>query len=347
MFYIREQKWKINIFLTKAVPVSVRKDENIHTSVLLHELVQGLDIQRWRQNIIVDCTLGLAGHASAVIAKMNPGDIFIGFDADERNLKLATERLEVTVPKYTQNPALRETPSGVKIVLLHSNFRQLKAALGLQNIEKITGIYYDLWVSSLHFDEAERGFSLRQDGPLDMRFDANSGITAYDILVSYPEEELARIFFEYGEEKASRKIAHALVVQRKKSHLKSTWELAAFLDTLSPHPKTKTRIFQALRIEVNGELQALQESLKDAIHLLETDGKIFVISFHSLEDRIVKQIFKQETKDCICSDIICRCGHTKTLEILTKKPILPSPEEQKNNTRSRSAKARLAKKISL
>ena len=198
----------------------------------------------------------------------------------------------------------------------------------------------------MHFDEAERGFSLRLNGPLDMRFDTRNGKTAADILNYSDEKEIYEILKNYGEEPQSRKIASEIIKQRKIQKFETTKDLIDFLDTkIHTHIKIKMRVFQALRIEVNQELETLQKSLEQAVKLLKTNGKICVISFHSLEDRIVKHFFQQESRDCICSDLICSCKHKKSLKILTKKPILPSPEEQKINSRSRSAKARCAIKI--
>ena len=313
--------------------MDVKIDKNIHTSVLLDELVGAIEIHDDRQNIIVDCTLGLGGHASEVIKKMHPWDIFIWFDADERNLKLARTTLEALKTK-------------TKIVLIHSNFKSLREKLDEHDITSITGIYYDLWVSSLHFDCAERWFSLRLEGPLDMRFDTTTWKTAADILNYSEEKDIFKILKEYWEEPHARKIAARVITSRKEKKFGTTTDLCNFLDSeINSHIKTKTRVFQALRIEVNGELETLKLSLEQAIWLLEPNGNIFVISFHSLEDRIVKQTLKRETRDCICSDIICTCWHTRSLKIVNKKPILPWQEEQKINTRSRSAKARHAKKL--
>lgn len=313
--------------------MSVQTDANVHTSVLLQELVWAIELSSDAQNIIVDCTLWLAGHASKIIEHMNPGDIFVGFDADERNLHLAQQKLE-SLKTQTQ------------IVLIHSNFAELRAKLEEHNIHSITGIYYDLWVSSLHFDEAERGFSLRLDGPLDMRFDTRSGKTAADILNYSEEKEIFEILKNFGEEPHSRKIAARVIQARKNKKFQTTWDLTKFLDEeINSHIKTKMRVFQALRIAVNHELDTLTSSLSQAVELLKPAGNIFVISFHSLEDRIVKQYFKQESRDCICSDIICTCKHEKSLKLMHKKAIIPSEEEQKINSRSRSAKARHAQKI--
>ena len=312
-------------------------DENIekkHISVLLNELINSIEISDDRQNIIVDATLWLAWHACEMIKKMYKWDIFIWFDADIRNLKLAKKRIE-------------ETNKGnkVKIILINSNFVNLKSELEKAWIENLTWIYYDLGISSVHVDEADRWFSFRLDWPLDMRFDSTSWRTAADIVNSYKQEDLRKIFIEYWEEPASTKIAARILENRRKQKFKTTAQLVETIEEVSKHPKTKTRIFQALRIETNNELDYLKISISDAITLLKKGAKIFVISFHSLEDRIIKQTFKKETRDCICSDIICSCNHKKSLKVLTKKPILPTTQEVKQNPRSRSAKARLAEKI--
>ncbi len=331
------------------------ESENIakkHISVLLHELVESIEIFSDRQNIVVDGTLWMAGHACEIIKKLRAWDIFIGFDADTRNLPLALERIQsltdqnwlqlnICEPGNTFEP-VHDT---INILLIHSNFEFLKQKLNENNIESITGIYYDLWISSLHVDEADRGFSFREDGPLDMRFDTTTGKTAADIINSYQQAELRQMFVDYGEEPASTKIAARIIESRKQEKIKTTGRLVEIIESVNSHPKTKTRIFQAIRIEVNGELDVMKQSFRDAIELLQKDGNIFVISFHSLEDRITKQILKRETRDCICSEIICNCGHKKSLKVLTKKPILPSEQEIKNNSRSRSAKARAATKI--
>ncbi|MDD5769632.1 MAG: 16S rRNA (cytosine(1402)-N(4))-methyltransferase RsmH [Candidatus Gracilibacteria bacterium] len=309
--------------------------KDLHKSVLLFELVNGIKIFKDKQNIIVDCTLGMAGHAREVIKKLNSGDIFVGFDADKRNLDIAKPYLEQD---------FRE--SGIKLLFVNDNFYNLRERLTDLGIDEITGIYYDLGISSLHIDEADRGFSFKLDGPLDMRFDNSKGITASQIVNSYKEDELIRIFREYGEEQSSKKIAGEIITQRKKGfRFKTTKDLADLIGKISKFPKSKNRIFQALRIEVNDELGVIEKSVLDAISLLKKGGNIFIISFHSLEDRIVKNIFKNESKDCICRDLICNCKHKKCLQILTKKPILPTSDEIKINPRSRSAKARLALKI--
>lgn len=312
--------------------------ENIaekHISVLYEELIWSIEIFNNKQNIVVDCTLGMGWHACGIIQKMNPGDIFIWFDADERNLKLARQRIESI-----------NADNKVELILINSNFVHIQQELQDRWITEITGIYYDLWLSSLHVDEADRWFSFRADGPLDMRFDATSGKPASFVVNVYRKEQLIDIFKTYWEEPLSEKIAQAICNQRKKKDFETTHDLVETIETISKHPKVKTRIFQALRIETNKELDYAEKSIQDSLKLLTKWGKIFVISFHSLEDRLVKQIFKTESRDCICDDLICSCHHKKSIKILTKKPILPTDEEIKQNPRSRSAKARLAEKIS-
>ena len=305
--------------------------ENRHISVLLNELVDSININNTKKNVIVDCTLWMWWHASKIIEKMNKWDIFIWFDADIKNLELANIRLNQV-----------NKDNKVEIILINSNFVNLKDELIKRWYDKITWIYYDLWLSSLHLDEADRWFSFMLDWPLDMRLDKTKWQTAADIVNGYTQEKLREIFLKYWEEPGSNKISARIVEARKKNKFKTTLQLSEVIPGLS---KVKSRIFQAIRIEVNKELEALETSLKDAIELLEKNWIIFIISFHSLEDRITKQILKKETKDCICSDLICSCWHTKKLKVLTKKPILPTEQEIKINPRSRSAKARYAKKI--
>ena len=314
--------------------MNIKKPEERHISVLLDELVDSIEIFENKKNIVVDCTLGMWWHASKMIQKMNPGDTFIWFDADIRNLTIARERLEEV-----------NKDNKVELLLINSNFVNLKQELAERWIEHITWIYYDLWLSSLHVDEADRWFSFRENGPLDMRFDATSGKPASFVVNVYRKEQLIDIFKEFGEEPQAKKIADAICLKRKKQKFETTHDLVEIIESVSKHPKVKTRIFQALRIETNKELEYAQTSIQDAISLLETGGKIFVISFHSLEDRLVKQIFKRESRDCLCDDLICSCHHKKSIKILTKKPILPTHEEIKMNSRSRSAKARLAVKL--
>lgn len=309
--------------------------KDLHKSVLLTELVDAIKVQKNKQNIIVDCTLWMWGHAREILKKLNKWDIFIWFDADIRNLNIVQPELE---KEFSE--------SGIKLLFVNDNFINLKKNLEKLEISKITWIYYDLGISSLHVDEADRGFSFKLDGPLDMRFDTSKWITASHIVNSYTKDDLIEIFREYGEEPSSRKIAEEIALERKKwTRFKTTKELADLIGRVSKFPKSKNRIFQALRIETNKELEVIEESVRDAIDFLEKGWSIFIISFHSLEDRIVKNIFKKEERDCICSELICVCKHKKSLKTTTKKPILPTDDEIKSNPRSRSAKARGAIKI--
>ena len=317
-----------------------------HISVLLNELVDSINISD-NENIIVDCTLWMAGHGLEIMKKLNSWDIFIWFDADIKNLNLAKQRIENDLTEENKDFIFIENKEDqdknkINIILINSNFWNLKIELENTWIEKITWIYYDLWLSSLHLDEADRWFSFMKNGPLDMRLDKTKGKTAAQIVNSYTAAELRKIFLEYWEEPGSNKIAHQIVDLRKQKKFETTFDLA---EIIAWPVRVKARIFQALRIEVNKELEVLEDSLEQAINLLEKWWVIFVISFHSLEDRITKQTFKKETRDCICSDIICQCNHTKTLKLLNKKPILPTQEEISQNSRSRSAKARGAQKL--
>lgn len=305
--------------------------EEKHTSVLLKELVNSIELKNNWKNIIIDATLWMGGHASEIIKKLNPWDIFVWFDADNKNLELAKIRLNAL-----------EKAEKIKMYFINSNYWLVKEKLEEIWINKITGVYYDLWLSSLHVDEAERWFSFQKDWPLDMRLDKSKWITAAQIINSYKVSELREIFLKYWEEAQSNKISKIIVEERKKKRFETTLELAKIIPWWI---NAKRRIFQAIRIEVNKELENLEKSLTQAIDLLEKDWIIFVISFHSLEDRITKNIFRNESKDCICDDIQCSCKHKKRLKLLNKKPIIPSEEEIIENPRSRSAKARFAKKI--
>lgn len=331
----KTKKSLINIFLTKMNKKDEKSFGELHISVLLDELVESVRTLKNKQNIIVDCTLWMGGHARWVLKKLKKWDVFIWFDADKRNLEIVQPELEKEFGE-----------SGIELKFINDNFVHLKERLHEEGIQTITWIYYDLGISSLHVDEAERWFSFKLDGPLDMRFDTSTWVPASHIVNSYNESDLLKIFREYGEEPSARKIAEEIILQRKKwMRLKTTKELSDLIAKISKFPKSKNRIFQALRIETNKELEVIEQSVQDAIDMLQEWGSIFIISFHSLEDRIVKHIFKQESRDCICSELICVCKHKKKLKISTKKPILPSADEIKANPRSRSAKARVAIKI--
>ncbi len=317
-----------------------------HISVLLNELVDSIEITN-KENIIVDCTLWMAGHGLEIMKKLNNWDTFIWFDADIKNLNLARQRIEEELNKIWKSFNFIENKkeinkNKINIILINSNFWNLKEELEKKEYTEITWIYYDLGLSSLHLDEADRWFSFLQNWPLDMRLDKTKWQTAAQVVNSYLASELREVFLKYWESLQANKLSHKIVDLRKQKKFETTFDLAEIIPW---PPKEKAKIFQALRIEVNKELEVLENSLKQAINLLKSDGIIFVISFHSLEDRITKQTFKKETRDCICSDIICSCHHKKTLKLLTKKPILPTEEEISQNSRSRSAKARIAKKL--
>lgn len=308
---------------------------SLHKPVLLKELVDSIEIKKDEKNIIVDCTLWMWWHAIEIIKRLNEWDIFVWFDVDFRNLSIVKPYIEKICRKRN-----------IDLILINDNFVNIKKRLEEKNITSITWIYYDLWLSSLHIDNSERWFSFMKNWPLDMRFDTSSWITAKNILTSYDKKNLTKIMRIYWDEPLAEKIADKIIFERKNgNNFETTSSLVKVIEKFSKNPKTKARVFQALRIEVNKELEYLEKSLKDSIELLCSWGDIFVISFHSLEDRIVKNIFKTESKDCICNDIVCTCNHKKSLKIITKKPITPSFTEIKQNIRSRSAKARHAKKI--
>ncbi len=306
----------------------------MHIPVLLQSSIDNLQLQSGLR--VLDATLDLAGHAEAFLSKIMPDGFLVGIDQDQRNLQKAESRLS----PYAKNTKL-----------IHANFADLDQ---LAFTEKFDRIFFDLGVSSPHLDEAERGFSFRQDGPLDMRMDLDQEFTAADLVNTYSERELFRVIKDYGEEPMAYLIAKMIVKKRQIRPWTSTQELATAIDDLlfknknrHKHPALLT--FQALRIEVNGELDALKKALYTALDILAINGIIAVISYHSLEDRIVKNCFRDETRDCICppSLPICQCHHSPRLALINRKPIVPDETEVQTNPRSRSAKLRLARKIHL
>ncbi len=309
-----------------------------HIPVMKQEVLEALTFAE--NTVYVDATLGLAGHFQAMVTNNPTLTHAVGFDMDLSNLGFAKN--ECT--------ALCEQ---ISCTFIHSPFRNIKSRvtdLGLSG--KITSILFDLGISSVHVDEAERGFSFLKDAPLDMRLDQTSTLTAATVVNSYPEEKLADIFFHYGEERFSRKIARAIVHDRTIQPFTTTLQLASLIERITPkkfnsHKHPATQVFQALRIEVNDELEQIREALSDAIEILAPGGRIAVLSYHSLEDTIVKHIFKKAATDCICNPKlpICTCNHTRSIQILTKKPLVPSPEEISNNNRARSAKLRIIQKL--
>jgi 16S rRNA (cytosine1402-N4)-methyltransferase len=303
------------------------KNENIHTSVLLAESLELLNPQPGE--VFVDATLGLGGHTEAILAKSAK---VIGIDQDLDAIELAKMRL---------------TEFGDNFSVIHANFSEIKQVVDGQ----VDGVLADLGVSSLQFDSETRGFSFRFDAPLDMRMDANSdNPTAAELLETLSEFEIARIIYEYGEERFSRRIARKIVEKRELGEpIKTTKQLVQLIG----YPKSKekihpaTRTFQALRIAVNGELEILQKFITDCIDILKPDGRLAVISFHSLEDRIIKQTFQKFAGKCTCPPKFpqCFCGAEKKIEILTRKPVVPSELETIDNQRAGSAKLRACLKL--
>lgn len=316
--------------------MSGNEAENLHQSVLLDETVELLGAARG--GVIVDCTLGLGGHSEAILRASDATRV-IGIDRDSAALKLASERLAGFGKRFSAH---------------HANFADLNEVLENEGIAKVDGILADLGVSSMQFDDGERGFSFRYDAPLDMRMNADSDEeTAAELLARLSEEEIADIIYKYGEERMSRRIARRIVWKRELGEpMTTTGELAETVEkAVGRKPKDKihpaTRTFQALRIAVNGEIEILEGFIRDAVDALETDGKLAVITFHSLEDRIVKQTFLKLAGRCSCPPRLpqCMCGAEKKIEILTRKPLVASAEETSANPRARSAKLRVCSKL--
>jgi 16S rRNA (cytosine1402-N4)-methyltransferase len=301
----------------------------MHTPVLLQEVIKAL--QPKAGGVYIDATVGAGGHSTAILAASAPDGQLFGLDQDEQALEIARRQL---------------AEFGDRVHLLHSNFSKLEQAAGRYNIPPADGLLLDLGVSSMQLEQPERGFSFQLDGPLDMRMNPQAGKSAAELVNSLPEAELADLIYRYGEEPHSRRIARAIVRARPISR---TVELAQIVVRAIPkgrgrkkiHPATQT--FQALRIAVNDELGALEQTLPQAIGVLKPKGRLAVISFNSLEDRIIKQYFKRESQDCICppEQIICSCRHKAIINIITKKPITPSLAEVNANPRARSAKLRV------
>ena len=319
----------------KDIPNSALDDpRTVHTTVLLREAV---DLLRPRTGgVYVDGTLGGGGHAEEILRRSGPDGALIGLDQDASAIRRCTERL---------------ARFGDRAVLRQANFRDLAAALRELAIAAVDGIMLDLGLSWFHLRSPERGFSFQSDGPLDMRMDAGGGTTAADLVNDLPREELARILREYGEEKRANAIAKAIEQARSRGPITSTVQLAEIVSSVFPpypprrvHPATLT--FQALRIAVNDELGALRDCLEQAVPLLRPGARIAVITFHSLEDRIVKRAFVEQARECVCPPRmpVCRCGKRAELTIVTKRPMVPSAEEVAANPAARSAKLRCAER---
>ena len=303
-----------------------------HTSVLLKETVDGLNVRP--DGTYVDATLGGGGHAFEVCSRLSDKGRFIGIDQDADAIEAAGKRLE---------------GFGEKVTIIRSNYRDMKPELRKRGIDSVDGIVLDLGVSSYQLDTAERGFSYRADAPLDMRMDQRQKMTARDIVNGYSETELYRVIRDYGEDRFAKNIAKHIVAERGKHPIETTGQLNEIISHAIPMKIQKTsghpskRTFQAIRIELNHELDVLRNSLDDMIDMLRPGGRICIITFHSLEDRIVKSAFRRNEDPCICPKNfpVCVCGRTSKGKVITRKPILPSEEEMASNSRSKSAKLRI------
>lgn len=313
----------------------MEKIEFNHVSVLLNECIENLNIKP--DGIYVDGTMGGAGHSLEIVKKLSEKGRLIGIDRDEEALAVAKERLkEFNNVKY-----------------VHDNHDNIDEIIKNLNIKGVDGILLDLGVSSYQIDEKTRGFTYMDDGPLDMRMDKSQKLTAEYIVNNYKEQDLARIIFEYGEEKFSRKIARNICEYRKNKKIETTGELVKIIEKSIPgkfreknsHPAKRT--FQAIRIEVNNEIEPLYNTIKNSITALNTKGRLCVITFHSLEDRMVKKAYVDAEGKCTCPKDLpyCVCGNVSLGKIITKKPILPTEKEMQENSRSRSAKLRVFEKI--
>lgn len=307
-----------------------------HVSVLLNEAVDGLDIKP--DGIYVDGTLGGGGHSLEIAKRLTEGGHLYGIDRDTDAIEAATERLKNYADRFTA---------------VHGNFYNAAEILDELGVEKIDGFLLDLGVSSHQLDEAGRGFSYMQDAPLDMRMDREASYSAWNVVNEKPENELNDIIFKYGEEKWARRIAQFIVAEREKKPIDTTFELVEVIKKAvpkgarrdGPHPAKRT--FQAIRIEVNGELAILDKAVDDMTARLNEGGRMCIITFHSLEDRIIKNAMKRHENPCTCPPEfpVCVCGKIPDGKVITRKPIIPSEEELERNPRARSAKLRIMKKI--
>ena len=307
-----------------------------HVSVLLRECIEALNIKP--DGIYVDCTTGGGGHSLEIVKRLTAGGRLIAIDRDEDALRAAGARLADYADRVT---------------FVHSNYAMLQSVLADLGIPKADGVLADLGVSSYQLDTAERGFSYMQDAPLDMRMDREQPLSARDVVNTYSEEELRRILYDYGEEKFARNIAANIVKRRSERPIETTLELAELVKGSMPkaaregghHPAKRT--FQAIRIEVNAELSSIPPALDAAVHALNPGGRVAVITFHSLEDRLVKQKFAALSSGCTCPREfpVCVCGKKPVVRVITKKPVTAGEDELEVNPRSRSAKLRVAEKI--
>lgn len=303
---------------------------------MLKEVIEGLDIKK--DGIYVDCTIGGAGHSLEIVKRLKNGKLY-GFDRDSEAIETSRKRLK----DYAD-----------KVVLTKMNYKDAPSFLKENGIEKIDGVLIDLGISSYQIDEGKRGFSFLHNGRLDMRMGQDEDtLTAFDIVNFYSEEKLIDVFYKYGEEEFAKVIARNIVKKRQEKQIETTFELRDIIEESLPKKVIYSRggaskkVFQAIRIEVNGELVGLDKCLEDFIDMLNVGGRMAVLTFHSLEDRIVKNVFKLESIDCICppKTPICICHHKAKIKLVNRKPVMASEQEQKENSRSTSAKLRLVERI--
>ena len=304
-----------------------------HIPVLYYETLDNLVINP--DGVYIDCTLGGGSHSEGILERLSDKGLLISIDQDSNAIEYSKKRLEKFGPKWK---------------VFKGNFENIDTIAYMAGVDKVDGILMDIGVSSKQLDDPERGFSYRYDVKLDMRMNTEQKISAYDVVNTYSEEQLSKIIFEYGEERYARKIAKLIVEERKSFPIEKTSDLIALIKRAYPersskHPAKKT--FQAIRIEVNRELEVLENAMSKAVELLKVGGRLAIITFHSLEDRIVKNKFKDLATACKCpKDIpICVCGGVKKFEIITKKPIIPVDDELKNNNRAHSSKLRILERI--
>jgi len=313
---------------------SSQNAKSIHQPVLVNEVLNNLLSEK--SKILIDATVGAGGHAEAILTKLKGKARLICIDRDENALKIAKRRL-----------ARHKN----QVRFAHLRFSQIEDFLSSLNIKEVSGFLFDLGVCSLHLEDKERGFSFQLDGSLDMRMDRSQSRSAFEVVNHYSLSELTMILYKFGQERFSKKIARAIVNKRRKAPLLTTFQLRSLVESvINPRYRIKSlaRVFMAIRIEVNDELAELKEGLKQAIRLLAPGGRLCVISYHSLEHRLIREKMRRESKGCICPPNlpVCVCGARATLKMITSKPIVPSPEETEKNPRARSAKLWVAEKLS-
>ncbi|TDT71564.1 16S rRNA (cytosine1402-N4)-methyltransferase [Hypnocyclicus thermotrophus] len=308
-------------------------EDKYHIPVLYDETIQNLITNK--NGVYVDCTLGGGGHSEGILLNLEEKGKLISIDQDINAIKFAKERLEIFNGRYQ---------------IFQDNFKNIDTVVYMAGYDKVDGILMDIGVSSKQLDDATRGFSYKYNAKLDMRMDQSQELSAYEVVNEYPEEELSRIIYKYGEERRARRIAAEIVRARTIKPIETTDELVGIIKKIikektKKHPAKK--VFQAIRIEVNKELEVLEQTIDKAISLLKPGGRLAIITFHSLEDRIVKEKFRKLSKECICPPEIpiCVCNHKASIKLITRKPIAPSKEEMKTNRRAHSSKLRVCERI--